>query len=113
MRWRVWVAVLLLAAVLGGGCFLRARTAALCRELGGRLAAGDFEGSWSLCRGELPFFSAVVTHDRIDALSACYARAAAFRRAGAREDYAAEVQNALLLLSLLMEYDRPSVRSIL
>ena len=113
MRWRIWVAVLLLAAVLTGGLVTRRRTEELCREMGSLLVSGEFERSYALWQECTPFFSALVTHDRVDAVSQSYARADAFFRAGTGDEYRSEMQNTLLQLSLLMDYDRLTVRSIL
>ena len=109
---RVIAAALLLAAVLGGGLLARRETVRLCGEMGALLLEDELEEAVTVWNEGQLFFSFVVSHDRVDNLSQTLARAAAFRRAGTMDEYRAEVQDALLQLILLREYDRPGLRSI-
>ncbi|MEA5040375.1 MAG: DUF4363 family protein [Clostridiaceae bacterium] len=118
MRWRVWVAMALLAAILVGGIITLRLTDRLCSHLAASLDAAysdgyGFEEAYAFWRKYTSFFSALVNHDRVDEISQGFARAQAFLAAGTADEYRAEVESLLLQLSLIMEYDHPTVRSLL
>ena len=61
----------------------------------------------------LPYLSSVLAHDRLDAVSGALFRAEGFLKAEDGGEALAEVRDALWQLSLLGQYDKPTVRSLL
>lgn len=120
MRARVWIAALLAALMVGGGFVLQRRTADLCLETetlvrqgmngGGEAALRQAEDRWQAAQ---PYLAAMITHDRLDAVSESLARAWAFFQAGEEKELLAELAAALRQLEHIREYDRVSVKTLL
>lgn len=126
MHWRVILAAFIIAALLAGGLLSLRHTASLCslvsaplEQLSAQLqreAPADLtllQQAMEIWQRGLPYLSSVLSHDRLDAVSGALFRAEGFLKAGDSGEALAEVRDALWQLSLLGQYDKPTVRSLL
>lgn len=126
MQWRVILAAFIIAALLAGGLLSLRHTASLCslvsaplEQLSAQLqreAPADLtllQQAMEVWQQSLPYLSSVLSHDRLDAISGALFRAEGFLKAGDSGEALAEVRDALWQLSLLGQYDKPTVRSLL
>lgn len=126
MHWRVILAAFIIAALLAGGLLSLRHTASLCslvsaplEQLSAQLqqkAPADLallQQAMEIWQRGLPYLSSVLSHDRLDAISGALFRAEGFLKAEDGGEALAEVRDALWQLSLLGQYDKPTVRSLL
>mgnify|MGYP000160594975 FL=1 len=126
MHWRVILAAFIIAALLAGGLVSLHHTAKLCTQVSSPLeqlsaqlqqkAPADLallQQAMEIWQRGLPYLSSVLAHDRLDAISGALFRAEGFLKAGDSGEALAEVRDALWQLSLLGQYDKPTVRSLL
>ncbi len=126
MQWRVILAAFIIAALLAGGLVSLHHTAKLCTQVSSPLeqlsaqlqqkAPADLallQQAMEIWQRGLPYLSSVLSHDRLDAISGALFRAEGFLKAGDSGEALAEVRDALWQLSLLGQYDKPTVRSLL
>ncbi len=126
MQWRVILAACIIAALLAGGLVSLHHTAKLCTQVSSPLeqlsaqlqqkAPADLallQQAMEIWQRGLPYLSSVLSHDRLDAISGALFRAEGFLKAGDSGEALAEVRDALWQLSLLGQYDKPTVRSLL
>lgn len=126
MHWRVILAAFIIAALLAGGLLSLRHTASLCslvssplEQLSAQLqqkAPADLallQQAMEVWQQSLPYLSSVLAHDRLDAVSGALFRAEGFLKAEDGGEALAEVRDALWQLSLLGQYDKPTVRSLL
>ena len=117
MQWRVWGATGLLLAIGIGGVLALRRTERLCDALSAGLDASysdgeAFQQAYDLWKHNTSYFSALVSHDHVDAISDSFSMADGFLAEGTMDEYHAELGNLLQQLSLLREYDLLTVRSL-
>lgn len=126
MHWRVILAAFIIAALLAGGLVSLHHTAKLCTQVSSPLeqlsaqlqqkAPADLallQQAMEIWQRGLPYLSSVLSHDRLDAISGALFRAEGFLKAEDGGEALAEVRDALWQLSLLGQYDKPTVRSLL
>lgn len=126
MHWRVILAAFIIAALLAGGLLSLRHTASLCslvsaplEQLSAQLqreAPADLtllQQAMEIWQRGLPYLSSILSHDRLDAVSGALFRAEGFLKAEDGGEALAEVRDALWQLSLLGQYDKPTVRSLL
>lgn len=126
MQWRVILAAFIIAALLAGGLLSLRHTASLCSRVSAPLeqlsaqlqreAPADLtllQQAMEVWQQSLPYLSSVLAHDRLDAVSGALFRAEGFLKAEDGGEALAEVRDALWQLSLLGQYDKPTVRSLL
>lgn len=126
MQWRVILAACIIAGLLAGGLVSLRHTAKLCTQVSSPLeqlsaqlqqkAPADLallQQAMEIWQRGLPYLSSILSHDRLDAISGALFRAEGFLKAGDSGEALAEVRDALWQLSLLGQYDKPTVRSLL
>ena len=126
MHWRVILAAFIIAALLAGGLLSLRHTASLCSRVSAPLeqlsaqlqreAPADLallQQAMEIWQRGLPYLSSILSHDRLDAISGALFRAEGFLKAEDGGEALAEVRDALWQLSLLGQYDKPTVRSLL
>lgn len=118
MRWRLLIAIALLVAVIAGGLATLRKTERVCDTLSDTLRkayadGAGFEDAYALWQRSVTFFSALISHDRVDELGRSFAQAKAFLSDKTMDEYRAALLSILQQLSMLKEYDRPTIRSLL
>lgn len=119
MKSRFLISCLLLLLVLAGGAFAQMQVQRVCDEMtellkasAGEEEATKFEAARVLWEKNQGFLSALVKHERVDAVSESFSRAGAFLSEATEDEYRAEVSQLIGRLWLIREYDQLTFRSI-
>lgn len=119
MKARFLIACLLLALVLSGGVLAQWQVQSTCDEITqliedsyGEEEVTRFEQARELWQKREAFLSALVRHDRIDAVSESFSRAGAFLSEQTEDEYQAEIAQLIGRLKLIREYDQVTFRSV-
>ena len=119
MSVRVAAAVILLILITGAGIGFASYTARVCGELleMNAAAAVSFDKvklseaaeAW---RSRADILSCLIPHDHIDRITESYMKASVYIELGCLEEYSAELQSIKAGLTVLQNYDKPTLRSV-
>ncbi len=119
MRWRIWMAAALLAAIVGGGLAARQTVSTHCRRVEDLLVqagAGEsapLEQAIGLWEQGLPLLSSLLNHEVLEQVGSSLSRARGCLQAGDTAGCREQLDAALYLLDDIRQYDALSWKNLL
>jgi len=116
---RVIVAVLLVAAILTGGLLSLRHIENVCGEVTRQVMEADksadeaaLKSAFDNWKKHESYFSAVIPHNRVDAVTVAFQRSIGYCETKTTEEYHASLLELVQLINMVERFDRLSSRNI-
>lgn len=119
MSLRLGVSIILLLAIIVSGILTTTYIESFCKEIIERTKNASEERDINKLASiknkwieKTIFLSAIIPHDHVDSITESIDKAITFLKYGTEDEFSAEITKFVNALTVLRDYDKPSLRSI-